>query len=89
MSSEYYSTDAQESCGAHLGDFRNVHAGGIGYLLLLGTRKAERDCLHLSTDVLFTCEQIVYLAWVFGCALLTLGDVTKKRLFWGLYQSPL
>ena len=40
-------------------------------------------------DVLFTCEQIMYLAWVFGCVLLTLGDVTKKRLFWGLYQSPL
>lgn len=40
-------------------------------------------------EILFTCDRITYLAWVFECAVLTLGGVTKKRLFQEFYQSPL
>lgn len=92
MSSDSYSRDAQESCGAHLGDFRNVPDGTVDYSLLLGTHRRqdrETNSLPLSMEILFTCDRITYLAWVFECAVLTLGGVTKKRLFQEFYQSPL
>lgn len=42
--------------------------GGVDYLPLSGTQRAERECFHLAVEILFISDQIMYLAWEFGCA---------------------